>query len=159
MAVNRNIAVALLVAPLLSLLAWWAVGALTGEQPRPASEGASYPLLEKSGCRYGGGDCVLENVDFSLELKIVTEGHRHVLEVYASHPLENLLVTVGPPREDAPPNVMAAVDGQRLVWRLRLARAPRNTDRIRLVAHTSGSNWFGDASTIFTLPPGQAHPP
>ena len=63
---NKHVIVALIVAPVLSVLAWYAVGSFTGEQPTPAEPGQSYPLVEKSNCRYPSGECELENEDFSV---------------------------------------------------------------------------------------------
>ncbi|MGB1440048.1 MAG: hypothetical protein ACPG63_09740, partial [Luminiphilus sp.] len=63
---NRHVVTALLVAPLLAVLAWFLVGGIAGqpeEQPAPAEAGNSYPMIERPGCRYPGGDCGLSNED------------------------------------------------------------------------------------------------
>ena len=65
---NKHLVVAMLVAPILAILAWYAIDVLVGEKPRPAEEGQSYPLAEKPNCRYGSGACGLKNADFELQL-------------------------------------------------------------------------------------------
>ena len=65
---NRHVLVASLVAPLLALLAWFAIDFFTSETPHAAVEGQSYALVEKPNCRYDSGLCGLKNNDFELEL-------------------------------------------------------------------------------------------
>lgn len=146
---NRHIALALVVAPLLSLLGWWVAGELAGEQPGPAQEGEIYPLVEKSGCRYSGGVCELANVDFDLQLVYVRDESGSALEVHASHALEGIQLAVDVPGGNRPPETMIALDDRGLQWKIVLDEPPRTGDRIRLVARAQGSSWFGEAGTAF----------
>ena len=65
---NKHVIIALIVTPILAALAWIGVGQLMGEKPHAARPGQSYPLVEKSNCRYESGACDLENEDFLLRL-------------------------------------------------------------------------------------------
>ena len=65
---NKHIIVALLVTPVLAVLAWFAVGAFVGEKPQQAAPGQSYPLVERSNCRYDSGQCDLHNEDLQLSI-------------------------------------------------------------------------------------------
>ena len=152
MLTNRHVVVAIVVAPVLSLAGWWGVGEFIGEKAQPARPGDSYPLLEKSNCRYVSGTCNLENGDFFLTL-VYTEGVAgNALLVRSSHPLDGLVASVAPAGGEAQPVSMGAIDEAGLHWRLALARLPDTRDRIRLVAGASGSVYFGDAGTTFIYP-------
>lgn len=55
MMTNKHVLAALLVAPILAVLAWYGTGLLSDDeelQAVPAQAGASYPLIERPGCRY-----------------------------------------------------------------------------------------------------------
>lgn len=149
---NKHVIIAMIVAPILSVLAWVAVGTFTGEQAAPAQAGQSYPLVEKSNCRYESGDCDLENEDFRLSLSYVDEPAGKGLVLHSSHALEGVALAIGPPDSETRPDMMRAVDGQGLEWRIVLADRPAPDVRIKLVARAGGSTWFADASTAFLQP-------
>jgi hypothetical protein len=142
-----------LVAPILSVVAWWAIGVLFGEKPQQAQEGRTYPLLEKSNCRYASGLCTLENVEFKLALSYTEDDAGYFLVVRASHILQGILLAVGQSEvELSSPAAMTAVDEQGTHWRMALDSRPTTQARIRLVASASGSTWFGDDSASFLQP-------
>ncbi|MFT7289183.1 MAG: hypothetical protein ACI87W_003312 [Halieaceae bacterium] len=145
---NWHVVLALLIAPVLAILAWFAVGHLLGEQPQPAVAGEAYPLIEKSNCRYASGQCDLQNNDLKLTIRI-TEDVGPGMQLSSSHRLESVLASVGETALDPGPRAMRPGDGQGLVWHLTLASPPSPTQRIRLVASRSGSAYFADASTQF----------
>ncbi len=149
---NKHVIIAMIVAPILSILAWVAVGQLTGEQPQPAKPGESYPLVEKSNCRYESGACDLENEEFKLRLTLQDgiTGPEFVLT--ASHALEGVVLSVGAADSQEQPAAMRASDGQGLHWRIAIAEKPGAEQRIRLVARAAGSSYFADASTTFLQP-------
>jgi len=57
---NKHLVIAMLVAPVLAVLSYFALDVLVGERPKPAEEGQSYPLVEKPDCRYASGHCGLK---------------------------------------------------------------------------------------------------
>ena len=148
---NKHVIVAMIVAPILSILAWVAVGSFTGEQAAPAQVGQSYPLVAKSNCRYPSGACDLENKDIRLRLSAATEGGSELI-LSSSHPLDGVVLGVGEAEGETQPVMMRAVDGQGLEWRLELGSSPRFDQRVRLVAMAGGSSYFADAATAFLEP-------
>jgi hypothetical protein len=148
---NKHVVVALLVAPILSILAWFAVGSLTGEKASPAQPGEAYPLVEKSNCRYSSGLCELENQDVKLTLRL-DETVGVAVELEASHPLEAALMSVSHPDLDPGPSAMQQVDAEGYLWRLRLFDIPSVDERIRIVISVADSAYFADASTRFLQP-------
>jgi len=65
---NRHVIIAMLVAPLLAVGAWFAVDYMVAERAQAARPGAAYPLVAKSNCRYDSGQCDLVNSDLKLTL-------------------------------------------------------------------------------------------
>jgi len=65
---NKHVIIALIVAPILSVLAWFAVGAIVGEQAKVAEPGTAYPLVARSNCRWASGECELHNNDLEMTI-------------------------------------------------------------------------------------------
>jgi hypothetical protein len=147
---NKHVIVALIIAPVLSILAWLAVGSFTGEQAQPAQVGKSYPLLEKSNCRYPSGQCELENEDFSIILRI---NLLQELTVISAFPLDGVRVAlVKSGVTDDQGKAMRKIDAEGLHWSMPLYELPEADARILLAAGAGGSTWFGDAATLFAQP-------
>ncbi len=146
---NKHVIIAMLVAPLLAVMAWFGVGYLTAEKPGPAQPGQSYPLVEKSNCRYDSGFCDLENEEFKLVLSLVEDSPGSVLQLDASHALDSVLLAVASQGGDEQPLPMQAVGADGLVWRLTLGRLPTVEQRIRVVALRGGVQYFVEAGTTW----------
>lgn len=149
---NKHVVIAMIVAPILSILAWFAVGQFTGEQPEVAKPGQSYPLVEMSNCRYASDACDLQNKDFKLRLTLQEGVTGPEFLLTASHSLDGVVLAVAEPDEQIQPTPMRATDGQGLEWRILLQEIPAPTQRIRLVARAAGARYFADASTTFLHP-------
>jgi hypothetical protein len=152
---NKHVVIAMIVAPILAVLAWLGAGAFTGETPQVAAPGQSYPLVEKSNCRYESGACYLENEDFKLSLVYQQQvGSGSQLVLHSSHPLDGVVLGIGALEQEVTPVAMRAADGQGLEWRLAIGTMPAPDERIRLVAMAQGSSYFADAATLFLQPKG-----
>ena len=65
---NKHVVVAMIVAPILAILAWFAVGSMVGEKAQVAEPGAAYPLVVRSNCRWESGECDLANNDLQMTI-------------------------------------------------------------------------------------------
>ena len=65
---NKHVVVALIVAPILAILAWFAVGQIAGEKAHVAKPGGTYPLVARSNCRWESGECELVNNDLKMTI-------------------------------------------------------------------------------------------
>ncbi len=146
---NKHLVIALIVGPVLAILAWFAVGQLLGERAEPAVSGRAYPLLEKSDCRYASGHCKLENQDFKLMLRVERQGLDTVLVLVSDHALEGVMFSVAAPGTASSPLAMDAREPENKKWAYTLVGMPGPEERIRLVASSANSQYFGDASTLF----------
>lgn len=66
---NKHFIIALLIAPILSLIAYFGTDMALSEKPHAAKEGESYKLASKSNCRYTSGLCDMENGDFKVKFR------------------------------------------------------------------------------------------
>jgi hypothetical protein len=138
---NKHVIVALIVAPILSVIAWLAVDAYVGEQPQSAQAGQSYPLVAESNCRYASGRCTMSNEDFSLSITFTEQ----IFTVSSDHLLEAAYLDVADPSDQPSPKPM--VMAQDNLWRLQGVEVPGDQDRLYVVVQTSGVRFFGDAAT------------
>lgn len=153
---NKHVIIAMLVTPLLAILTWFAVGALVGEKAEPARSGQSYPLVEKSSCRYARRVCELANGDLLITLTLRSDESVGLgLKLRSSHALDRVQMAVAAADTEPAPRSMLSEGDAGLDWYLPLAEMPGEERRIRLVATRAGSTFFADASTTFLSPEGQ----
>ena len=148
MLANKHVMLAMVVAPVLAIIAWFGVDALLGPRPEVALAGKSYPLLAKSNCRYASGACTLENEDFSLEVRFAD----NAFVLSSPHKLQGAWFAVGDP--DVVPNSMTLMqDGESAFqqWRINTL-APQPVERIYVVVKYNDITFFGDAATTFAYP-------
>jgi len=112
---NKHVIIAMLVAPVLAIIAWFGVDYLVAEQAQPAEQGGMYRLVARSNCRYDSGQCDLANNDLkmsirptdlqasrtilSLESEFVLEQVRFALVIGANEVLGNAAQTQTPEGE------------------------------------------------------------
>jgi len=151
---NKHVLTASLIAPVLAVLAYFAVNALVGETPHAAEEGQSYQLVEKPNCRYNSGNCGLKNGDFELVLsteKLSDDRLRLLLESVV--PLEGVKVAlIEKDADEKQPVDMRPAGNDGLVWSIDLARPDPERHRLLLVASANRSLYYGDAAMKFTAP-------
>ncbi|GAB5414893.1 MAG: hypothetical protein Cons2KO_24960 [Congregibacter sp.] len=140
--------IAVIVAPLLALLAWFAVGKMIGDRAAPPEAGQAYPLIAKSNCRYPSGQCDLQNKDLTLSLRFVDAKIVSLL-LTSSHALDSVIMSVTEPGNDPGPVPMEAMDEKGLRWRVFLSTRPTAVQTIRLVAGRKGVSYFAETETLF----------
>ena len=151
---NKHVLTASLIAPVLAVLAYFAVNALVGESPHAAEEGQSYQLVEKPNCRYNSGNCGLKNGDFELALSTEKlSGDRIRLLLESVVPLEGVKVSlIENAADEKQPVDMRPTGNDGLVWSIDLARPDPERNRLLLVASANRSLYYGDAAMKFTAP-------
>ena len=151
MLTNKHVVIALLVAPVLAILAYFLTDAYVGEKPQPARPGDAYHLVERPNCRYSSGRCDLRNGSFMLTLTVAEpsqQGRELFLE--SAFPLEGAKISVS---DSADPVVApigmrrAAADGKH--WQVTLAPDPGTESRLYLVVASEGSRYYAEAATRF----------
>lgn len=146
---NKHIIIALLVTPVLAILAWCAVGTFVGEEPTQAVAGQSYPLVERSNCRYDSGQCDLRNEDLQLHINLGHSISGPVLILSSNHSLDAALLGIATDSEGGEPHNMLRQDGKGMKWTLSLGGVPAPEQRLLVVVNAGGSHWFADTSTAF----------
>lgn len=150
---NKHVVIAMLVAPVLAIMAWFAIGHFIGERPHAAKEGAAYTLIAKSNCRYDSGQCDLENADFKLNIRptSVTSGGIQ-LEMTSAFPLQSATLGLVNDGTAAPPSPMVATSAEALHWTTRIDRPQGEMPFIRVAVTADAATWYGEIPTVFLFP-------
>ena len=140
----------MLVAPVLAIMAWFAVDYFIGERPHAAKEGAGYTLIAKSNCRYDSGQCDLENSDFSLSLRPVSVTAASVqLELTSAFPLQSAALGLVDNGAELLPSPMSSTTDDALHWTAQIDRPTRADAAIRIAVTAQGSTWYAEVPVIF----------
>lgn len=140
----------MLVAPVLAILAWFAVDSMVSERPHVAKPGAAYPLVARSNCRYQSGRCDLDNSDFRLSLERVSDtgGDEVLLTSRFVLSAGNVAIGSKPEALDKPVALVAA-DESGLVWRMPLETEPGEEDLLRIAVLAEQSTYYAETSAVF----------
>lgn len=155
---NKHVVIAVAVAPVLAVLAWYASDMLVGEEPQAAEAGRSYQLVEKPNCRYASGACGMKNGDMELTLT-VGEGdeYRISLVLVSAVPLEGVVAAwIEAGEKEGRPRDMLPISEDRRIWSFDMAMPDPEQDRLRLVASADEALYFGDVAFRFMADPESA---
>lgn len=147
---NKHVIIAMLVAPVLAIMAWFAIDYFIGERPHAAKEGAAYTLIAKSNCRYDSGQCDLENSDFKLSIRPVSVATDSIqLEMTSAFALQSAALAVVDGSTSPPPSPMTSTTGEGLHWTIRIKRPQGETSTIRVAVTAQGATWYAEVPTVF----------
>lgn len=147
---NKHVIASLIIAPILAVLAWFAVDDYVSEKPQSALAGQSYNLIAKSNCRWESGYCFLENED--LEIHITTNNQKYgqnSLMVRSQIPIDLLnFALVSEPGKDSSPMAMKPINPDYTEWvsdELNL----QNNQFLQFVFGINQSRFYAETPTTF----------
>ena len=147
---NKHVVVAMLVAPVLSILAWLAVDYFVGERPHAAKPGNAYLLIAKSNCRYDSGQCDLANKDFEITLRATRIGDaRMTLEALSKFPLQQSTIGLVESGIEATPLPMDELDTNAMRWAATLSRPDSAESTLRIAVLAGGVTYYAEVPVTF----------
>ena len=150
MLTNKHVVVAMLVAPVLAILAWFAVDYFVAERPHAATPGGDYTLIAKSNCRYDSGECKLENGDFVLTLTAAEIDATSIsISMRSIFPLQQAAIGFIDGGSTALPARMATTDADATQWSATLALPGDDATTLGVAVTSNGANYFAEAPTAF----------
>ena len=67
---NKHVILAMFVAPVLAIIAYFATDYIVSEKPHRAEQGRTYKLAARPNCRYPSGQCTLYNGDIEVSVRV-----------------------------------------------------------------------------------------
>ena len=149
---NKHVIIALIVAPILAVIAYLATDALVGEKAHKAQAGQSYSLVALPNCRYPSGHCTLKNNEFKLEITaepIAEDAFR--IQLSSAHPLQGVKLALAQEQADQntpTPSAMTATDSSGQQWAITLSHSA-SPNRLQVVAAAADALYFGETELAF----------
>lgn len=147
---NKHVVIAMLVAPMLAIMAWYAVDHYVGEQPHAAKAGAAYSLVAKSNCRYASGQCDLANGNFELTLRPMLQTDSSLtMALQSRFPLERAMIGLVEAGAEGPPSILQASDATAQNWVGALAPPANSESTFRLAVIAKETTYFAEIPVTF----------
>lgn len=148
---NKHLVVALIVAPILAVIAYFGVDYLVKEKPHQAIAGEDYPLAAKSNCRWESGGCTLQNGQVKINITATEEPSGQTLLSLNSTPAvagaKIALVAQGNAGE--PQNMVYQEGAEEVTWLMRLPVGTQQTDQIQLAVLIAESIYYAETGLVF----------
>ena len=109
---NKHVLVAVIVAPILAILSWFATGFIVDEKGHTMKEGSVYTLVVRPNCRWASGKCTLVNKD--LKIDITGKYTSYTLELAIKSPIALSDVKIAYDKNDKPKSM--AYDKKTELW-------------------------------------------
>jgi hypothetical protein len=148
---NKHVVVGMLVAPILAVIAWFAVDYFVAERPHAAVPGADYKLVAKSNCRYASGSCDLSNSEFELTINAAESGTDLVrLTVVSKFPLQLANIAVAE-HSDAmtAPEPLTAEDSSGTLWSGTIVKPEYDGATLQFAVVANKSRYYAELPTVF----------
>ena len=140
----------MLVAPVLAIMAWFAIDHFVAEKPHAAKPGDAYSLLARSNCRYDSGQCDLVNGDFELTLRPAGPATSTVrIELAAKHALESATIGLFADDIGATPTSMSTLDSSGMVWVASIDRPADDEATLRVAVVAQGATYYAEIPVVF----------
>ena len=148
---NLHFAIALIIAPFLAIMAWYAADTMLSEKKERAKEGLGYELLGNSNCRYESGTCTMSNGNFELDIEVDrAEGGGLAVRLESAHPLDAVSMGwVNPEADRARQTGLESAGGGRTLWEGVIPGTASTEARMRVLARTDGTSYYGETATVF----------
>ena len=147
---NKHMVLAMFVAPVLAIIAYFATDYVVSEKPHAARQGTSYKLAAKSNCRYQSGQCTLHNGDVEVNVRAERiTGSLIELSLQANMPLKNALVSSVVADEETDPLVMQPAVSEENTWRAKFHIVDAQKSTLRFVLELSGLLFYAETPAVF----------
>ena len=147
---NKHLILAMFVAPVLAIIAYFSVDTIVSEKPQAAMQGSSYKLAAKSNCRYQSGACTLENGDIEVQLRARRIDDKEVeLIMFSERAIHNAIISYVADDIVSDPVKMDKTSAEMKSWHVMLNLVDPEKTKLRLVLNISGSMYYAETTAVF----------
>jgi hypothetical protein len=148
---NKHMTTAMVVAPLLAIVSYFATDYIVSDIPETAAQGESYAMVARSNCRYQSGQCTFRNGDLEVKFQLVqTDGSQPVLKARSNHPLQGAQIAlVGEQNKDAQPLMLEKSDDAGEQWAISLQGPIDDKNELRVAMLANSTTFYGSTETTF----------
>lgn len=158
---------AMVIAPVLAVIAYFATDYVVSEPPQEARPGQSYKLAAKSNCRYQSGVCTLNNGDVELRLRAERlSEHTVLLALSSTLEIQNALISIATGDSATSPTAMSAStavsastamsppeansgSAAEKQWQLQVEVDEPEKTKVRLAVNIAGATYYAEIPAVF----------
>lgn len=147
---NKHLILAMFVAPVLAVIAYFSVDYVVSEKPQAASQGRSYKLAAKSNCRYQSGACTLENGDVEVFIRAQRISDKQVeLIMHSTLPIQQAIISYVTENIASEPLQMNTTAAEIKSWQVRLNLPDPEKSTLRLALNIANSSYYAEMTAVF----------
>ena len=147
---NKHVILAMFVAPVLAIIAYFATDHIVSEKPHQAEQGNSYKLAAKSNCRYQSGQCTLHNGDVQVHVRVerVTDSVVKLI-VQSNTPVKYALASLSETDAETQPTTLYPAATEENTWNAEFNLVDVAKTTLRLVLEISDSMFYAETPAVF----------
>ncbi|WP_283131537.1 hypothetical protein [Enterovibrio norvegicus] len=148
---NKHIVLAMIVAPILAIIAYFGVDLAVSDKALVAKEGETYKLAARSNCRYTSGLCTLANGDFKIQLRSerLTDSEV-VIKLTSDFILDGAKISIMQNKEQpSSPIDMESNSANGTEWMVDLPAPTSEESALQLVVKSEGTLYYGETPATF----------
>jgi len=147
---NKHVVLAMFVAPVLAIIAYFATDHIVSEKPQLVQQGISYKLAAKSNCRYQSGQCTLHNGDVQVNVRVERVTPSAIKLILQSNiPVKNALASFVDGDTETLPTTLYPAAAEEDTWNAEFKLADVEKTTLRLVLEISGSIFYAETPAVF----------
>lgn len=148
---NKHIISALIVTPILAVIAYFSTDYLVSERPHQAKPGGRYQLIQLPNCRYASGKCELKNGNFHVVVTGNSDvGGSLLLNIESIFALSEAHVSVVRTQDETGgPIAMRAMSDDGTQWQAQLEVIKPLENFLRVVVASEGAVYYAETPMPF----------
>ena len=147
---NKHLILAMFVAPVLAIIAYFSVDYMVSEKPQAAMQGRTYKLAAKSNCRYQSGVCTLKNGDIEVQIRARRVDQKAVeLNMHSELSIQKAVISYVADDIASDPVMMNTSSTDVSDWQVRLNLPDPQNTQLRLALNIADSMYYAETTAVF----------
>ncbi len=147
---NKHVVLAMFVAPVLAIIAYFATDHIVSEKPHLVQQGQNYKLAAKSNCRYPSGQCTLRNGDIEVSVRIERMTASAIKLILQSNiPVQHALASFVDDNNEPQPTTLYRSAEDENTWNGEFKLVDAENSTLRLVLDISNSIFYAETPAVF----------
>ena len=147
---NKHVILAMFIAPVLAIIAYFAVDHIVSEKPQQIQQGTTYKLAARPNCRYPSGRCTLHNGDIEVDVRLERVSDAAIKLILLSNtPVEHALASFVTAASEPQPKTLYRSVTEEGAWNAEFKLADVENSTLRLAVEISDSMFYAETPAVF----------
>ena len=147
---NKHMILAMFIAPVLAIIAYFATDHIVSEKPHKVQQGKTYKLAGNPNCRYPSGRCTLRNGDIEVNIRLERISNATFKLVMQSNtPVQHALASFAKDRTEPQPTTLYRSAADTETWNAEFGQGDVENSTMRLVLEISDTIFYAETPAVF----------